>query len=56
MTLSGTYEVTDEARLCFKWRVNNFFTPPDGCYVFRRAGDKTIVARGPTGRIGEMTQ
>jgi hypothetical protein len=55
-TASATYEVTDEGRLCVKWRRNGYFTPTDTCYAFRHEGDRIVIGRGAEDRIGEMTR
>ena len=54
LTISGTYEVGDDGKLCFKWNPDRYVNLPDGCYVFKHEGEKTLVARGPNGRIGEL--
>ncbi len=56
LTLSGSYEVTDDGHLCFKWQPDRYVTLPDACYVFRHDGEKVVIAgaRNPSGKIGEL--
>jgi hypothetical protein len=58
INMTGNYEITDDGKICFKWQPDRYVNIPDGCFAFRREGDKVIVAGGknPNGRLGEMVK
>jgi hypothetical protein len=57
VNVSGTYEITDNAKLCIKWRnTDRYVTLQDTCFTFRREGDKVVLGVGndPTSHFGEL--
>jgi hypothetical protein len=58
ITIGGAYTIGDDGKLCFKWEQDKYVSLQDGCYLFRREGDKIRVVggRNPDSVIGDLVQ
>jgi hypothetical protein len=59
VNVKGQWTIGDDGALCFKWEnTDRYVTVRDGCFKFRRAGDKIQVvgSRNPDNVIGDLVQ
>jgi Protein of unknown function (DUF995) len=58
LTIQGAYTIGDDGTLCFKWDADKYVSLQDGCFIFKRAGDKTQVyaSRNRDRPIGDVVQ
>lgn len=56
VNIAGTYRVTDDGAVCFKWTADKYLTLPDGCVRFRRAGTTLQVVgwKDPDNVLGDV--
>lgn len=50
-SFSGAYTIDDDGAVCFKWNADKYLQLTDGCVVFRREGDKTVITGKRTGAV-----
>ncbi|MEO8936061.1 MAG: DUF995 domain-containing protein [Burkholderiaceae bacterium] len=58
LSIQGAWTISDDGALCFKWHSDQYVTMQDGCYRFRRTGEKTQVVGGrhPDNLLGDLVE
>ncbi len=50
-SFSGAWTIDEDGAVCFKWNPDKYLQLTDGCVVFRRNGDKTVITGKRTGAV-----